>query len=375
MSQPSFSAVPADLSQESAAVVHAAEPRERLREARRFGSEILPRVSRTFALSIRILPGELGRAVLAAYLVCRVADTIEDDPALPADDKAALLDALLVALDDANAADRLPARLARLAGEPAHVSLCAHADLVLVLYRDLGDASRTSVRRWVREMVGGMRKFVLRYPHGIRIETLDEYREYCYYVAGTVGYLLTDLWREHQPGIDDVRAAALRERCRAFAEALQTVNILKDIAVDARTENSIYVPARSLAAHGSSHAELLSPAHRERNLAAVDELVQLAQDDCALAIEYLTLLPRRALPARLFCLLPLAFCVATLRELVKPDAMLRAERPVKIRRAEVRALLAVAPLVVASNALVRRLLERVRRGPFGPRSAAQDATA
>jgi farnesyl-diphosphate farnesyltransferase len=144
------------------------------------------------------------------------------------------------------------------------------------------------------------------------------------------------------------------------------VNILKDVAADSATENSIYVPARTLAAHGSSHATLLSPAHRARNLVAMEELVQLARHDCDVALDYLTLLPRRAIAARLFCLLPLVFCFATLRELVRPDAMLRPGSPVKIRRGEVRALLAVAPLVVASNALVRRLAARVRRLPFGP---------
>ena len=365
MAHPSSPALASDL----ATPRPAEDARARLRRAERFGREILPRVSRTFALSIRVLPGALGRAVLAAYLVCRVADTIEDDPGLPPADKARLLEALRDALDDAAAADRLPARLAGLAGEPAHVALCANADLVLLLYRALDDASRSSVREWVAEMVTGMREFVLRYPHGIRIETLEEYREYCYYVAGTVGYLLTDLWRAHAPGIDAARYAALRERCRAFAEALQTVNILKDVAVDARTENSIYVPARALAAHGSGHATLLDAAYRERNLAAMEELVQLARRDCDVALEYLTLLPRRAIAARLFCLLPLVFCFATLRELVRPGAMLRPEQPVKIRRGEVRALLAVSPLVVASNTLVRRLAARVRHRPFGQSAA------
>ena len=56
----------------------------RLAEAQRFGREVLPAVSRTFALSIRVLPGALGQAVLAAYLLCRIADTVEDEPAMPA---------------------------------------------------------------------------------------------------------------------------------------------------------------------------------------------------------------------------------------------------------------------------------------------------
>ena len=59
----------------------------------RFGRDILPEVSRTFALSIRVLPGELGRAVLAAYLLCRIADTLEDEPVAPAGAKAVIVDA------------------------------------------------------------------------------------------------------------------------------------------------------------------------------------------------------------------------------------------------------------------------------------------
>ncbi|MCU0627289.1 MAG: squalene/phytoene synthase family protein, partial [Gemmatimonadaceae bacterium] len=67
------------------------------REIERWSRAILPRVSRTFALSVRVLPGDLGRAVLAAYLLCRIADTIEDAPTLPAAHKAATLDRLVAA--------------------------------------------------------------------------------------------------------------------------------------------------------------------------------------------------------------------------------------------------------------------------------------
>ena len=94
---------------------------DRMAEAARFAREILPAVSRTFALSIRVLPGELGRAVLAAYLLCRIADTLEDEPVLPAERKAAMLDELLRCFDDAAAADAFPALVTPITGEPAHV--------------------------------------------------------------------------------------------------------------------------------------------------------------------------------------------------------------------------------------------------------------
>jgi farnesyl-diphosphate farnesyltransferase len=47
---------------------------------RAFCDAMLPKVSRTFAICIRLLPSDLEHPVLVAYLLCRVADTIEDTP-------------------------------------------------------------------------------------------------------------------------------------------------------------------------------------------------------------------------------------------------------------------------------------------------------
>jgi len=47
-----------------------------------YQEQILPHVSRTFALTIPQLPPGLRTAVTSAYLLCRIADTIEDEPAL-----------------------------------------------------------------------------------------------------------------------------------------------------------------------------------------------------------------------------------------------------------------------------------------------------
>src|SRR3954468_12541723 len=44
-----------------------------------YQDQILPGVSRTFALTIPQLPPALRTAVTNAYLLCRIADTIEDE--------------------------------------------------------------------------------------------------------------------------------------------------------------------------------------------------------------------------------------------------------------------------------------------------------
>lgn len=339
-------------------------PSERLAAAERFARDILPAVSRTFALSIRVLPGALGRAVLTAYLLCRIADTLEDEPGLPAEMKAALLEELTRCFDDAKAADAFPARVAGIEGDVAHVRLTRHADLIFVLYRSLPPGTRLHVRRWVSEMIVGMRKFVLLYPNGIRIQSLEEYREYCYYVAGTVGYMLTDLWHEHAPSIGERQYAVLRERCRSFAEALQTVNILKDVAADAETENSIYIPEELLRRHGSSHATILAPERLRGTRDALATLVQLAWHDLETARSYLLLIPRRAVTIRLFCLLPLLFAYATLRDLTRTPQALARREVVKISRREVKSLTLFGVLVILSNRGMRWLADRASRRPF-----------
>ncbi len=347
----------------------------RVREALRFGHDVLPEVSRTFAISIRFLPGMLGRAVMTAYLLCRIADTIEDDGTAAPERKVALLDGFLRCLGDRTAADAFPTLAQDIAGDAAHVSLLRHTDLVCVLLRSLPAPSRARVVHWVSEMVRGMAKFVRLYPHGIRIQTMPEYREYCYYVAGTVGCMLTELWQLHAPSVGRVEFARLWEKCRQFGEALQTVNILKDIAYDAEHENAIYIPAASLAEHGSGHATLLTESYRERNHAAVEDFVRLAWADLDDALEYLLLVPRRAVAIRAFCVLPLLFAYATLRDLTLTHEMLRAGGSVKISRREVRSLMVAGLAALVSNRALRTLVARVKARPFTPLAPAAGLAA
>jgi farnesyl-diphosphate farnesyltransferase len=334
------------------------------RDIERWCRDILPQVSRTFALSVRVLPGDLGRAVLAAYLLCRIADTIEDAPQRDAGIKADTLDRFVHCFDDPASAAALARDLADWPGDPAHVALSGGTDRVFALFRSLPVATQCHVYRWVAEMSRGMRKFVLLYPDGIRIQTLDEYKEYCYYVAGTVGYMLTDLWHEHSHAVSASVYARLREKSRQFGEALQTVNILKDVATDAEHENSIYIPEHALRAHGSGHATILSPAHSVANHAALTDLVRLAWADLDDALRYLLMVPRRAWSIRTFCVWPLLFAFATLRDLTQTRAMLHRGGVVKITRAEVKSLLLLAPLLVGSNNAVKWLVERVKLRAF-----------
>jgi farnesyl-diphosphate farnesyltransferase len=332
--------------------------------ADRYTRALLPRVSRTFALGVALLPPRLELPVRLGYLLCRIADTIEDDLALSAVRKAQLLDAFAGCFDDAECADAYGLTTLELTADVNYLALVTATSEVFALYRLLDEVTRAILRRWILVMVAGMRSFVLEHPDGIRIANVAEFRRYCYYVAGTVGHLLTDLWAHHSRAVDVRVHARLLDDCEAFGEALQVVNILKDVAWDAERENSIYVPSDMLCAAGSSHIGILDAVRRSENRAALEPLIEIAKHDIDRALGYIENIPLLAWRVRLFCVLPILFAIATMREIERSEAMFIPGGGVKISRAEVNNIMLASSTSIVSNKSLRWLVERVRRRPL-----------
>ena len=334
------------------------------RAALAFGRGIISRVSRTFAIGIRLLPGDLGRAVLVGYLLCRIADTIEDDGTATAARRQELLAKFLECFDDPAKAERFAAEASDIAADASYLELMRGTKLVFDLHRSLPKKSGAIVEKWTRELSLGMSEFVGRYPSGIRIQTMDEYRRYCYFVAGTVGHLLTDLWYCHSRLVTKADYERMLGNCEAFGEGLQTINILKDIAWDIEHENAAFIPEELLRATGSSHQTILHGEWRVQNREALVALVQLAKDDIHKSLEYFNAIPKMAVQIRLFCLLPILFAVATLREIERSSAMLQSGGAVKISRAEVRSLILAGSVSTISNKTTRWLVSKTSRQRF-----------
>ncbi len=333
------------------------------REALAFARGIISRVSRTFAIGIAVLPGDLGLAVLVGYLLCRIADTIEDDGSATAARRQELLAKFLECFDDPQKAERFASEASDIAADASYLELMRGTKLVFELHRSLPKKSGAIVEKWTRELSLGMSEFVGRYPSGIRIQTMPEYRRYCYYVAGTVGHLLTDLWYCHSKLVKKADYERMLVNCEAFGEGLQTINILKDIAWDIEHENAAYIPEELLRARGSSHQTILHGDWRVQNREALVALVQLAKEDIHKSLDY-NAIPKMAIQIRLFCLLPILFAVATLREIERSTAMLQSGGAVKISRAEVRSLILAGSVSTISNKTTRWLVSKTSRQRF-----------
>ena len=125
---------------------------------RDFCRAMLPRVSRTFAINIRLLNGDLGEAVRTGYLLCRAADTLEDAWPGSAAEIGERFDRFAAALDgDGAAAADLARRAAQAPGGRPEFDLLANLGRVLQVLDALAAADRESVATCVRTLSSGMR--------------------------------------------------------------------------------------------------------------------------------------------------------------------------------------------------------------------------
>ncbi len=321
------------------------------REPLRFCHEILGEVSRTFALTIPQLPSRLRDEVCVAYLLCRVADTIEDHETLDGRTRSRLFRLLRTLL--ANPMDREAWRRFRTlwpgvthSGEDR---LVAHLPLVLQSFLALPGRTRTHIRNCVGEMMFGMARFArpgtARDPNFV-CRDLDQLENYCHYVAATVGGLLTRLFHHVFSGETSAPPSEILERGRRFGLALQMTNVLKDHRRDLGRGVS-FLPPGVLERDGSEWR--LTPAGLRSYLARV--LAHLDE-----AHRYVLWIPSAQRGVRLFSLWALHLALRTLLLAARPGA---AVLP-KVSREELARIIARAEEAVADDAALERLYEGYR---------------
>jgi len=346
--------------------------------ATNFQDQILPYVSRTFALTIPQLPMPLRTAVTNAYLLCRIADTIEDEPALSPAETRVYLQRFTAVVRGSEAAGPLARELARRLSErtlPAERELVSGMERVIAITASLG-AERPAIERCIEVMCHGMHHFqqTASVAGLARSSDLDSY---CYYVAGVVGEMLTELFCCHSPAVAAQRNA-LQELSASFAEALQLTNIIKDFWED-RSRGACWFPRDLFARHGVELAEV-SPQRSDAHFqAGVRELVAVAHGHLRNALAYALLLPPRETGIRLFCLWAVGLAVLTLRRIdARPDFTSGAQ--VKVSHSAVLLTRLCTSAAVRNDRLLRRLFEHAARGlpltaPLAVRRAATRAAA
>ena len=262
---------------------------------------LLERSSRTFALSIPLLPPPTRREVSVAYLLFRIADTFEDATRWEPARRIAALAEFAALLRGSSRSDVEAAARRWVAdppcGQEGYLDLLAETGDVVDDFRSLSPAAIAEIRDHVVASAEGMARFVARTsPSGeLRLADVADLRAYCYVVAGIVGEMLTSLFLLGRPELSAV-APFLSARAARFGEGLQLVNILKDAGSD-RSEGRSYLP------DGVSR----------------DEVFALARADLSEASEYVLALQNAGAPRGIvgFTALPVELAWETLDRVEK----------------------------------------------------------
>ncbi len=325
---------------------------------------LLPQVSRTFALNIRILPRPLRPSVTVAYLLFRFADTIEDAPGLSIDDRTELFEAFLDRLDGARPLVLPEGPYLRLVdvASPAEIALLQAGERVFTVFESLPERVQTIVSSHVSETARGMAKILREKSRDglLQLDSWQDLDEYCYYVAGTIGIMLTRLFAEHSRHVDADTLKRLTALGTSFGRGLQLTNVLKGIGVD-RREGRCYLPAAALSTRGVHPAWILDARFQNGVRSVMEEIVARAVQDLEDALRYTILLPRREARLRLFCLWPLFTAVRTLGLVASGTGVADPLAQLKISRGELYREMILSAIQVFSNGSLRKRFARFRR--------------
>ena len=326
-----------------------------------YQTQALQGVSRSFAFTIPQLPGTLRDVVGNAYLLCRIADTIEDEPALSAAQKRDFSRCFVGVVEGREDA----AGFARALGALLSPSTTGHerdlvANTVRVVRITAGfrPAQRRALERCVRIMTRGMAEFQ-RKASLDGLDDLPHLDRYCYHVAGVVGEMLTELFCDYSEEIG-ARREDLLALAASFGQGLQMTNILKDVWDD-RDRGVCWLPRDVFLSRGFELRSLAPGQADPRFIDGLFELVAIARHHLANALRYVLLIPAHETGIRRHCLWALGMAVLTLRRIHALPAFGNG-REVTISRRNVKAVIVVTSALSRSNPALKLLFAGVTRG-------------
>jgi len=329
-------------------------------------NELLKRTSRSFYLTLRLLPDAVRSQIGLAYLLARTTDTIADTELVPADQRLAALEALRVRILGQDESPPNFGELARHQGWPVERLLLERVDDSLALLHTLSAEDLQLVRQVLDTITSGQELDLRQFGGGsaaredarptrpvVALPSDADLNDYIYRVAGCVGVFWTKMCRNHlfsDAALDDVQLLADGVR---FGKGLQLVNILRDLPRDLRL-GRCYVPEERLRALELRPEDLLNPENGPRFRPIYHELLNQAEDHLAAGWSYTNSIPTDQWRVRLACALPILIGVRTI-DLLRSGEMLDPLRQIKVPRAQVYDLLLRAVLHVPFPAMFRNL--------------------
>lgn len=321
--------------------------------------DILPKVSRTFALNIGQLEGDIHRTVLLGYLLFRIADTFEDTVYQDEGEKiTALREFSDIFKGDKDLGQRLtryePLKFRWREGSDAK-SLVENGHRALRCYFDIPESHRRIIDPLIVETAEGMARFQVRKQksrHGVfQLADRTDLDDYCYCVAGVVGVMLTEIFCQRDR-IGRVRPQLERFQVH-FGIALQLINILKDYTGDI-ARGWCYIPMAITEKYGIDLDDIEGLSSWQKQGIIQDMVVHIVPYLDS-TLEYIELLPLDERSIRMFCIIPFILGYRTLVEIAGMEKD-------KVSREEVARLMDKSYAYADSNDLLEKDYLEAKRG-------------
>lgn len=335
--------------------------------------DVLRDVSRSFHLTLRVLPGSIRTPISLAYLLARAADSIADTAAL---DPTQRLDRLLefrnLVTGHARApADELVQAVAAASGpgaaSPAEMVLLRRLPECLELLRGLDAPDRVRVGEVVAQLTVGMELDLRRFPSdGVvrALGTFDDLEDYTYHVAGCVGPFWTRMCVAHIPSFREWDVEGMCELGIRFGKALQWTNVLRDLPRDLQN-GRCYLPLQELTPLGIKPAELGDPSSYARVRPLYQRCLDHALGHYRAAWRYTMAIPRSCVRVRLACVIPIWIGLETLALLRRAPNPLDPSQRIRITRGRVKRIVIAGALRVWSNDWLDDHHQRLARAVTG----------
>jgi farnesyl-diphosphate farnesyltransferase len=334
---------------------------------------VLRDVSRSFYLTLRILPAKIRPQIGLAYLLARTADTVADTEAVPLEHRLTALQALRNRIlgvapgvpfqessAPAGASDAVQIHeFTTNQPSSAERSLLENCEASLALLADLNERDRQLVREVLGTITGGQELDLQRFAGAsskcvVALQTDEDLDDYTFRVAGCVGVFWTKICRAHlfpRALLDD--SQLLSESVR-FGKGLQLVNVLRDLARDLR-QGRCYLPAEALNRTGLSPENLLTPEVEPSLRPVYDKYLDRAEQHLRAGWVYTNTIPRRQVRVRLACAWPILIGIETIG-LLRRAKVLDSSKPAKVSRGRVRSLMAQSVLYYPFSQVWRRMV-------------------
>jgi farnesyl-diphosphate farnesyltransferase len=332
---------------------------------------LLRRVSRSFYLSLAVLPRAVRPTIGLAYLFARASDTIADTRLIDRASRVAHLETLRAALAEADASSVRAVAGATAASQslPSERALLERLPECLAAYRALPAADRARVRAVLTTIIEGQIQDLRVFPGEdegklAALETREDLDRYTYLVAGCVGEFWTEVHVAHRPRLRHWDLPRMRALGVRLGKGLQLTNVLRDLPRDLR-QGRCYLPRQDLARLGLEPRDLLDPKRAAAVRPLLVEWLDTALDHYEAGWQYTFAIPRREARMRLACAWPLLIGLRTLDLLAASPNWLDPAVTLKVPRVRVYGLMAHSLGTVWSTRALgrqaRHLRARIRR--------------